>query len=90
MSVTYHPGAPPKVTVDCGFCDGTGIGQHGDPNTSRCSYCAGRGYHTHTVDPLCGCAGCRTFRGELCATCGKECPEDDETGGFRTCAECDP
>lgn len=35
-----------KVTYDCATCQGTGIGQHGDPNTSRCSDCNGRGYFT--------------------------------------------
>jgi len=27
----------------CTTCDGTGIGQHGDPDTSRCSSCGGTG-----------------------------------------------
>ena len=27
----------------CRTCDGTGIGQHGDPDTSRCSSCGGSG-----------------------------------------------
>lgn len=27
----------------CGTCQGTGIGQHGDPDTSRCHSCRGRG-----------------------------------------------
>ena len=27
----------------CTSCDGTGIGQHGDPDTSRCSSCGGSG-----------------------------------------------
>ncbi len=27
----------------CGLCQGTGIGQHGDPDTSRCSACGGSG-----------------------------------------------
>lgn len=33
-----------KVTYDCATCQGTGIGKYGDPNTSRCSDCNGRGY----------------------------------------------
>jgi len=28
---------------ECGLCMGTGIGQHGDPNTSRCNHCGGSG-----------------------------------------------
>lgn len=28
----------------CGTCAGTGIGQHGDPDTSKCTACGGRGY----------------------------------------------
>ena len=27
----------------CTLCKGTGIGQHGDPNTSRCRVCHGTG-----------------------------------------------
>lgn len=27
----------------CALCRGTGIGQFGDPNTSKCSRCHGRG-----------------------------------------------
>lgn len=30
--------------IDCQTCRGTGIGQHGDPDTSRCGDCHGRGY----------------------------------------------
>ena len=30
--------------ADCPKCQGTGIGQHGDPDTSKCSACGGRGY----------------------------------------------
>lgn len=30
---------------ECDLCMGTGIGQHGDPNTSRCSQCGGNGYY---------------------------------------------
>ncbi|HET9685111.1 MAG TPA: hypothetical protein VFP15_13485 [Gemmatimonadaceae bacterium] len=29
---------------DCRLCQGTGIGQHGDPDTSKCHVCKGRGY----------------------------------------------
>jgi len=29
---------------DCTNCSGTGIGLHGDPDTSRCTVCHGRGY----------------------------------------------
>lgn len=29
--------------TDCELCDGTGIGQHGDPDTSRCAMCGGSG-----------------------------------------------
>lgn len=28
---------------DCPTCQGTGIGQHGDPDTSKCWRCHGRG-----------------------------------------------
>jgi len=28
----------------CSLCLGTGIGQHGDPDTSKCYACGGRGY----------------------------------------------
>lgn len=28
---------------DCGLCSGTGIGQSGPPDTSRCSACGGSG-----------------------------------------------
>lgn len=28
---------------DCHLCRGTGIGQHGDPDTSRCVSCGGSG-----------------------------------------------
>jgi hypothetical protein len=27
----------------CSLCAGSGIGQHGDPDTSRCSACGGSG-----------------------------------------------
>ena len=30
---------------DCELCLGTGIGQTGDPSTSKCGACGGRGYH---------------------------------------------
>lgn len=30
---------------ECDLCQGTGIGQHGDPNTSRCSQCGGNGFY---------------------------------------------
>ena len=29
---------------DCPKCQGTGIGRHGDPDTSKCGKCGGRGY----------------------------------------------
>ena len=29
--------------LDCTDCQGTGIGQFGDPDTSKCSSCGGRG-----------------------------------------------
>lgn len=29
---------------DCHACEGTGIGKYGDPDTSKCSHCHGRGY----------------------------------------------
>ena len=35
---------------DCETCQGTGIGQYGDPNTSRCSDCNGRGYFIFEED----------------------------------------
>ncbi len=28
----------------CTLCEGTGIGQFGDPDISRCTICKGRGY----------------------------------------------
>ena len=28
----------------CDLCDGTGIGQHGPPDSSSCSECGGRGH----------------------------------------------
>jgi len=31
-------------TEYCPQCEGTGIGRHGDPNTSKCTRCNGRGY----------------------------------------------
>jgi hypothetical protein len=34
----------------CRACAGTGIG-HGDPDTSRCGQCGGRGYHRAECDP---------------------------------------
>ena len=30
--------------INCALCQGTGIGQSGDPNTSKCWHCNGRGY----------------------------------------------
>ena len=30
--------------MNCGTCAGTGIGQHGDPDTSKCTACGGKGY----------------------------------------------
>ena len=43
--------------VDCPMCRGTGIGQHGDPDTSRCTYpeCI-RG--VVSVDPYLICTEC--------------------------------
>ncbi len=35
----------PEDDSTCTLCMGTGIGQHGDPSTSRCSSCGGRGFH---------------------------------------------
>ena len=32
-------------TEYCLQCEGTGIGRHGDPDTSKCTACSGRGYH---------------------------------------------
>lgn len=32
-----------RCPVDCSACDGTGIGFRGDPDTSRCSCCRGKG-----------------------------------------------
>ena len=32
-----------ESTLDCPVCSGTGIGQHGDPDTSRCTRCSGTG-----------------------------------------------
>ena len=32
------------TTEYCLQCDGTGIGRHGDPDTSKCTACNGRGY----------------------------------------------
>lgn len=29
---------------ECPTCQGTGIGQYGDPDTSKCGKCNGRGY----------------------------------------------
>ena len=40
--------------VECDACLGTGIGQFGDPDTSKCSNCGGRGYTicAHTQDEI--------------------------------------
>lgn len=72
MTINYQPGRMPTVNTDCATCDGTGIGQFGDPNTSRCSYCAGRGFFSHTVDLYCDCEGCVEFR-----SCGEEALADE-------------
>ena len=32
---------------DCYLCKGTGIGQHGPPDTSICTSCGGKGYIMH-------------------------------------------
>lgn len=34
----------PHCPENCGLCAGTGIGQHGDPDTSTCPSCRGKGY----------------------------------------------
>jgi hypothetical protein len=34
----------------CSLCQGTGIGQYGDPDTSRCSDCGGSGVCHGTLD----------------------------------------
>lgn len=41
----------PEAHVACSVCSGTGIGQHGDPDTSRCYACKGRGYYGGKVEP---------------------------------------
>ncbi len=33
--------------TSCPTCLGTGIGQHGDPNTSKCQMCKGTGEQKH-------------------------------------------
>ena len=33
-----------EASNDCPTCQGTGIGQSGDPDTSRCRACSGRGH----------------------------------------------
>ena len=43
--------------IDCGLCLGTGIGQHGDPDTSKCGRCGGKGW-----DDYCGCEAGRERR----------------------------
>jgi hypothetical protein len=35
---------------ECHSCKGTGIGRSGDPDTSRCSSCGGKGYVTDDAD----------------------------------------
>jgi DnaJ-class molecular chaperone len=35
---------------DCETCQGTGIGQYGDPNTSKCSACNGIGYFKEEIE----------------------------------------
>ncbi len=37
--------AEPDDEPVCPVCDGTGIGQHGDPDTSVCQSCRGDGRH---------------------------------------------
>jgi DnaJ-class molecular chaperone len=34
----------PREQSDCHACEGTGIGMFGDPNTSKCEVCHGKGY----------------------------------------------
>jgi hypothetical protein len=34
----------------CSYCAGTGIGQHGDPDTSRCAACHGSGEASEAAD----------------------------------------
>ena len=34
----------------CTLCQGTGIGQYGDPDTSRCDVCKGKGYYEDAED----------------------------------------
>lgn len=41
----YEGEAENEDDEECDLCQGTGIGQHGDPNTSRCSQCGGNGYY---------------------------------------------
>ncbi len=36
-------GCDGEGTVTCASCQGTGIGQFGDPDTSKCGSCGGRG-----------------------------------------------
>ena len=33
--------------TSCPTCQGTGIGQHGDPDTSKCRHCGGTGEAKH-------------------------------------------
>lgn len=35
----------------CSLCLGTGIGQHGDPDTSTCHMCKGHGYIVEKEEP---------------------------------------
>jgi hypothetical protein len=45
---------PEDVEIDatCPECIGTGIGQHGDPETSRCATCRGKGVLTVTTEEI--------------------------------------
>jgi DnaJ-class molecular chaperone len=36
---------PRELREECEPCQGTGIGTHGDPDTSKCGDCKGRGWN---------------------------------------------
>ena len=42
---------PEEESDSCAQCAGTGIGQHGDPDTSKCTACGGRGYFVESEAP---------------------------------------
>jgi len=58
----------PAVTryIDCSHCNGTGIGMFGDPETSKCTICAGSGQKP-LDEPV-----------EVCPDCGSVDIEEDE------------